>query len=67
MDDAGVDRWKDSPGFIGIKAHPFRHRYPPRELAPVAERAHQLGRPLLIHLGFGEHGDIGELIDKFPG
>lgn len=61
-----VERWSKSPGFLGIKAHPFWHQYPPAELIPVAERAVRLNKPLLIHVGFHGHGDIRELINKFP-
>jgi predicted TIM-barrel fold metal-dependent hydrolase len=61
------DRWKDHPGTIGVKAHPFWHRYPPAELAPVARRAVADGRPLLIHAGFGEHGRFEELVAQVPG
>ena len=31
-----LGRWKKSPGFVGVKAHPFWHRYEPVHLAPVA-------------------------------
>jgi predicted TIM-barrel fold metal-dependent hydrolase len=63
---AEAERWINHPGCLGIKAHPFWHRYPPAELIPVAERAVRLNKPLLIHVGFHEHGDIHELLDKLP-
>jgi predicted TIM-barrel fold metal-dependent hydrolase len=58
--------WANYPGFIGIKAHPFWHRYAPVELLPVAEKAAERGMPLLIHPGFGSHGDFIPLADELP-
>jgi len=60
------DRWKDHPGVVGVKAHPFWHQYEPVELAPVARRAAADGLPLLIHAGFGEHGRFEKLIESVP-
>ncbi|HNZ11594.1 MAG TPA: TatD family hydrolase [Smithellaceae bacterium] len=60
------EKYKDAKGFIGVKAHPFWHRYPPVELAPVAERLAKTGKPLLIHAGFGEEGDFEALLRKVP-
>ncbi len=64
---AEYGRWKDHPGAVGVKAHPFWHRYPPEELAPVARKAAADGRPLLIHAGFGEHGRFEDLVNQAPG
>ncbi|MBN2160822.1 MAG: amidohydrolase family protein [Spirochaetes bacterium] len=61
-----IQKWIDTPGCVGIKAHPFWHRYPPAELLPVAEMAVRLKKPLLIHVGFKEHGDFMILSDRFP-
>lgn len=55
---------KDRPGFVGVKAHPFWHRYQPIELLPVAEKLSQIGKPLLIHAGFDEHGGYSVLLQK---
>jgi predicted TIM-barrel fold metal-dependent hydrolase len=62
-----IEKWKKSPGFVGIKAHPFWHRYPPEELVPAAEQAVSLNKPLLIHAGFGDHGNFIDLVDRVPG
>ncbi|HPC39839.1 MAG TPA: amidohydrolase family protein [Spirochaetota bacterium] len=62
-----IEKWKTSPGFVGIKAHPFWHRYPPAELVSAAEQAVRLDKPLLIHLGFGDHGNFIDLVDRVPG
>jgi predicted TIM-barrel fold metal-dependent hydrolase len=59
--------WKDTPGFIGVKAHPFWHRFEPKELMPVAAKASQAGLPLLIHAGFAAHGDFMPLVHEIPG
>jgi predicted TIM-barrel fold metal-dependent hydrolase len=61
-----LEKYKDNPGFLGVKAHPFWHRFPPEELAPVAERLAELNRPLLLHVGFGREGDFESLLEKVP-
>jgi len=63
---AEYEKWKGTRGFIGIKAHPFWHQYPPRELMPIAEKAAKAGIPLLIHVGFNEHGDFMPLVENVP-
>ncbi|MCP4750494.1 MAG: amidohydrolase family protein [Proteobacteria bacterium] len=60
------EKWKDAPGFIGVKAHPFWHQYPPIELLPLAEKLAETQTPLLIHVGFDSHGDFKTLTDKLP-
>ena len=60
------NQWKDTPGFIGIKAHPFWHRYKPIELLPVAKRLCEINKPLLIHPGWGSHGDYDALLKELP-
>lgn len=59
-------KWKNQKGFIGVKAHPFWHQYPPEELMPVAEKAAESGMPLLIHAGFDTHGDFMPLVNNLP-
>ncbi len=63
---AEFEKYKDRPGFIGVKAHPFWHHFVPVELAPVAERLAKTGKPLLIHAGFGEEGNFDALLKKVP-
>jgi len=63
---AELEKYKDRPGFIGVKAHPFWHHFPPAELAPVAVRLAKTGKPLLIHAGFGKEGDFEALLKKVP-
>ncbi len=60
------ENWKDSPGFIGVKAHPFWHRFAPIELLPLAEKLAESGKPLLLHLGFDAHGDFISLVERVP-
>jgi uncharacterized protein len=62
-----LEKYQDEPGFIGVKAHPFWHHFEPRELLPVAERLAGLDKPLLLHVGFGEEGNIDPLLDQVPG
>ncbi len=63
---AEFEKWRDHPGIVGVKAHPFWHRYPPMELLPVAQKAAKAGLPLLIHAGFGRHGDFLPLLEQVP-
>ncbi|MBF0451038.1 MAG: amidohydrolase [Candidatus Magnetomorum sp.] len=63
---AEVHRWIDHPNCVGIKAHPFWHQYAPAELIPVAEIASAKGKPMLIHLGFDDHGDYQRLVQTVP-
>jgi predicted TIM-barrel fold metal-dependent hydrolase len=62
-----LKKWKDSPGFVGVKAHPFWHHYEPVELLPIADQLVKMGKPLLIHAGFDEHGDYDVLLQKVSG
>ncbi len=61
------DKYKNHPGFIGVKAHPFWNHHTPMDLAPVAEKLVQTGKPLLIHPGFNEEGNYNALVDRVPG
>jgi predicted TIM-barrel fold metal-dependent hydrolase len=55
------------PGFIGVKAHPFWHRYPVAALDDVAALCQELNKPILVHLGAGaERGDFRRLPNLFP-
>jgi amidohydrolase family protein len=54
-------------GWIGVKAHPFWHRYPVDALDDVASLCQQLGKPMLVHLGGGfRNGDFRRLPHLFP-
>ena len=61
-----LNKWRNQPGFIGVKAHPFWHRYAPIELLPVAAELAKTGKPLLIHAGFDAHGDYEALLREVP-
>lgn len=63
---AEFDRWKDTKGFVGVKAHPFWHRFEPRQLMPVAEKAAAAGMPLLLHIGFQTDGNFIPLVEALP-
>jgi len=64
---AELDRWSERPGWIGVKAHPFCHRYPVRELDEVARWCQDRGWPLLLHLGAdADTGDYRFLPDRHP-
>ncbi len=61
-----LEKYQDQKGFIGVKAHPFWHHFPPVELEPVAGRLAKIGKPLLIHTGFEEEGNFEALLKKVP-
>ncbi len=61
------EKYKNHPGFIGVKAHCFWNHHTPLDLAPVAEKLAKTGKPLLIHAGFKEEGDYMALMDRVPG
>jgi predicted TIM-barrel fold metal-dependent hydrolase len=55
------------PGWIGVKAHPFWHRYAVGALEDLAALCQERSKPLLIHLGAGaQRGDFRRLPDRFP-
>jgi hypothetical protein len=59
------EKYRDMPGFIGVKAHPFWHHFTPVELAPVAERLARTGRP--PHpCRVREEGNFEALLKKVP-
>ncbi len=62
-----IERWTAAPGMIGVKAHPFWHRYPVSKLEGAAAWCRDAGYPMLIHLGTGANGDYRLLPDRFPG
>lgn len=68
MDDPveELERWRQVPGFIGVKLHPFWHRWPIEDALPIARRCEELQLPVLIHLGFGESGRWQVLVDACP-
>lgn len=61
-----IERWRNVQGMIGVKIHPFWHRYPIEMVQKVAQRTEELGLPMLVHLGFDSHGNYPWLIDMFP-
>jgi uncharacterized protein len=61
-----LDRWKNTPGMIGVKIHPFWHRFPMEKVEAVARRTEELGLPLSVHLGFDSSGNYQWLIKMFP-
>jgi predicted TIM-barrel fold metal-dependent hydrolase len=63
---AELERWKDSPGVMGVKLHPFWHRYSLTDAIGIAESCEELELPMLIHLGFGERGAWQRIADRCP-
>jgi predicted TIM-barrel fold metal-dependent hydrolase len=63
---AEYERWKDHPACVGVKAHPFWHRFSLDKLIPVAEKLVEKKAPLIVHLGFDGHGDILAFSNRIP-
>lgn len=63
---AEMEKWMSRPGFVGVKAHPHWHRFEPVRLLSIAEKLVAVSKPLLIHAGFGRHGDFLPLVEKVP-
>ena len=62
-----INKWVGQTGWIGIKTHPFMHRYPIRMLDKVADYCVEKGWPILMHLGTTrERGDFRYLPDRHP-
>lgn len=61
-----LEEWRRVPGFVGVKLHPHWHRYGLEEAVPIAQRCEELGLPVLIHLGFAEHGNWQLLAARCP-
>ena len=61
-----VDRWREVPGFVGVKLHPHWHGWPIAGALPIARRCEELGLPILIHLGFAERGAWQVIAERCP-
>ena len=62
-----VEKWVGQPGWIGVKAHPFWHRYPVAVLNDVAAYCSDKDLPILVHLGGDrERGDYRYLPEHYP-
>ncbi len=62
-----IGRWLSTPGFIGVKAHPFWHDTPLESLSEAADLCRENRLAMLIHLGPGKNGDFKLLPERFPG
>jgi len=62
-----LDKWAGKPGWIGVKSHPFWHRYPVSALDDVAAYCEDKNLPLLVHLGGDrDRGDYRFLPERHP-
>ncbi len=62
-----LEKWDTQPGWIGVKSHPFWHRYPVKLLDGVAGYCAEKHWPLLVHLGGDiECGDFRYLPERHP-
>ncbi|NIM95885.1 MAG: amidohydrolase family protein [Anaerolineales bacterium] len=60
-------KWDGQPGWIGVKTHPFWHRYPVALLDDVAAYCVDKDWPLLMHLGGDKDGgDYAYLPERHP-
>ena len=60
-----LDKWRSVKGMIGIKIHPFWHRYSMSEVYQLGDLAEKYNYPLMIHLGFDSVEDISKFCTKF--
>lgn len=60
-----VEFYLSKPGFIGVKAHPFMHEYPIKELDPVGAMCESKGIPMIIHLS-SEQDSYKYLPENYP-
>jgi predicted TIM-barrel fold metal-dependent hydrolase len=60
------NKWKSNSHAIGVKAHPFWHRFAPIDLLPVAKQVSSMGKLMLLHVGFNDHGNIDALLQAVP-
>lgn len=67
-DAAGeIEKHAPDTSWIGVKSHPFWHRYPVHILDDTAALCVERGMPLLVHLGGDmERGDYRHLPDRHP-
>ena len=64
---AAMEKGLDSQGWIGIKCHPYWHRYPVKQLDDAAAFCVARNLPLLLHLGGNkENGDFRHLPERHP-
>jgi predicted TIM-barrel fold metal-dependent hydrolase len=61
-----LERWRGTPGFLGVKLHPHWHGWDTGAALPIARRCEELGLSILVHLGFGERGRWKVLADACP-
>lgn len=60
-------KWVGQPGWIGVKTHPFLHRYSISLLNDIGAYCSENGLPILIHLGAdSERGNYRILPDRYP-
>ena len=52
------NKWLSHEGVVGLKIHPFWHRYSIEEANQIAEKALEHDLPLMIHMGFDSEDKI---------
>ncbi len=60
-----LNKWKDNSGAVGIKIHPFWHRFSMNEVYKLGELAEKYNYPLMIHLGFDSVENINNFCTNF--
>ncbi|USK71125.1 amidohydrolase family protein [Peribacillus asahii] len=60
-----VELYLHKPNFIGVKVHPFMHRYSIKALDPLAAMCESKGIPMIIHLS-SERGSYKYLPEHYP-
>jgi uncharacterized protein len=60
-----LETYLNLPGFIGVKAHPFMHKYSIKELDSIGSLCQKRDIPMIIHLS-SEPDSYKYLPDKYP-
>jgi predicted TIM-barrel fold metal-dependent hydrolase len=64
---ADIDKRAGDSGWVGVKCHPFWHRYSVKRLDNTCAYCTEKGLPLLLHLGGdNERGDYRYLPERHP-
>ncbi len=61
-----IEKYRHIKGIIGIKLHPYWHRYPLSMAEDIAALCAERNWAILAHLGPGEYGEYRYLPKRFP-
>ena len=62
-----LNNFSGHPGAVGIKVHPFWHRYSIQRASELAQVASELKMPLMVHLGFEDVKNVIQFMKNHTG